>query len=582
MATRRRRSRNSYLENLGGLSRSTMLIFGLATLLLLASIGIVGATLARRSGAEQAQNDGGPTPTAFVALVETPVSTLPTPIVIPTPRSTATARSATSPTAKPTVRVTRTVPAAALGAGQGAGARGLAGSMAIVLGGTLPPAEVAAAPAPTQPIPAQPVPTQPRAAVQPVPTPAPRTSGSTGGGSVPSGGGTSSGSGSSSGGGSVYTPPTGSGSSSGGGTVYTPPTPTPYVAPPLPPTPTVNAPPMVAPTPTPVPLPAAILPGPGSRTYSYQLTYTQNADLAALPDSDFAYITTYKTYTAGDAATLKAALGLTGQVEQTGDGFRITGPGTLIISNTAGSLTYTAATGASEPTLNALALPTRPAITPAVEAPATPHPATAPASTAPSPSATPSRPAGTPTIGGTPTAPQLSDEAALAAAKKILTGYGLLPADADAGRVTRPLADQVVVTFHPAQPGSLIPQDPMARVTLAADGALRGFYERWPTNLTARPALLRDPQIAWAEATNGGGYLEVDQTIPSDLPANTVFHGAATVTKVGIGWAPGTTGTATYLVPLYVFEGTVTLTNPPTGQPKTVPFRIYIAATQQQ
>lgn len=562
-----------------------MLIFGLATILLLASIGIIGSTLARRSSAEQAR-DPGPAPTAFVAIVETPVPTPPNGLVTPTVRATGTARSVASPTLGPTARVTRTtITTAALGSGQGAGARGLAGSMAIALGGTLPPAEVpvptatqppaaqppaaqppVAQPPVAQPATGQPVPTQRSVAQTIPPTPTPRPSGgiSSGGGSSSSGGGSSS-SGSSSG-----------SSSSGGGTVYTPPTPTPYIAPTLPPTPTVYIQPTALPTPTPVPLPAAILPGPGSRTYSYTLTYTQNADLTSLPESDFAYAATFRTYTAGDAATLKAALGLSGQVEQTGDGFRITGPGTLIISNTTGSITYTAASAAGEPQLRALASPTRAPIAPITEVTATPVP-----SVAPSASPTPGRATTTPAPSGTPTPPRLTDEAAIAAAKKILTGYGLLPTNIDAGRVTRPTADQVLVTFHPTQPGALIPQDPMVRVTLAPDGTLKGFYERWPTSLTARPTLLRDPNIAWAEITNGGGYLEVDQTIPTNLPTNTVFRGAATVTKVGLGWAPGTTGTTTYLVPLYVFEGTVTLTNPPAGQPATVPFRIYAGATQQ-
>jgi hypothetical protein len=325
-----------------------------------------------------------------------------------------------------------------------------------------------------------------------------------------------------------------------------------------------------------VPLPAAALPGPGSRTYSYNFTYTLNADLTALPQSGSAYAVTYKTYTPGDAATLKAALGLSGQIEQTGDGFRITGPGTLIISNTTGSLTYTtAASGANEPQLQALALPTRASITPVREASATPPTPITPITEA---SATPST---SPAPGGTPTPAKLTDEAAIAAAKKIMTGYGLLPSGIDAGRVTRPTVDQVLVTFHPASPGSLIPQDPMVRVVLAPDGTLKSFYERWPTALTTRPTPLRDPNVAWAEVTTGGGYLEVDQTIPADLPANTVFRGTATVTKASLGWAPGTTGTTNYLVPLYVFEGTVTLTNPPTGQPATVPFRVYVGATPQ-
>ena len=154
-----------------------------------------------------------------------------------------------------------------------------------------------------------------------------------------------------------------------------------------------------------------------------------------------------------------------------------------------------------------------------------------------------------------------------------------MSANADAGWVTRPTPEQIVVTFHPQTPGSLIPQDPMIQIKLSADGTVREAYHRWPTKLEPQEAALRDVNVAWSEVVAGGGYLEVQQTVPADLPANTVFNGNAVVSKVSIGWAPGTNGTTNYLVPLYVFEGTVTLANPPAGQPAAVPFRVYIAAT---
>jgi hypothetical protein len=154
------------------------------------------------------------------------------------------------------------------------------------------------------------------------------------------------------------------------------------------------------------------------------------------------------------------------------------------------------------------------------------------------------RPGGSPT----PTTSQLTDPAAIAAAREWLTDAGIMPANADAGRVTRPTTGQVWVTFHPQPPGNLIPQDPMIQVKLGLDGAVREVYHRWPTNLVPREVTVRELSAAWSEVAAGGGYLEVDQTIPQDLPANTVFTGNAVVARVAIGWAPGTDGKTNYLL----------------------------------
>ncbi len=542
-----------------------MLTFGLALLLLLASVGIVGATLARRGSAEQAAENPPPEPTAFVAIVETPAPSL-GPTATRPASTTRTAAASTAP------RTTATTAGAPLGAGPGRAARGIAGSMAVSLGGTLPPPEVAAVPPPTQPGTGQSQTSLPTATAAVVPTLTPVRS--TGGGS-------------SSGGGSAPTPTPvrsiGGGSSSGGGSANTAPTPTPYIAP----TPT-RVPPTPTALPTPPPgLPVAVLPGPGSKTYSYNLTFTQSAPLTP-PTGAQAWVATWRTFTLDDVNTLKAALGMTGAVEQNGGGFKVTTPGTLLINNTLGTISYTAPGAAASSSVSALALPTITALTPVVEASpspkasTTPVPANTPAPSAKpssSPSGTPTRPASSPAAASPTATPKLADPEALAAAKAWLTKVGIMPADADTGKVTRPTPDQVVVTYHPQIPGSLIPQDPMIQVKLGLDGTVREVYHRWPTNLVPREAATRDLAAAWSDVVTGGGYLEVDQTIPQNLPANTIFKGAAVVAQVAIGWAPGTDGKTNYLIPVYVFEGSVTLTNPPTGQPATVPFRVYIAAT---
>jgi len=578
VASRRRRSRNRFLENLGGLPRSTMLTFGLALLLLVGSVGIVGTTLARRSSAaDRAVITPTPEATAFVAIVETPPPAPPTGVASPSTRASATARAVATPSANPARTTPTTASTALLGSGQGKAARGIAGSMVVALGGTLPPVPVAAPVQPTIPTQAGPNVLAPTATERPTTVPVysapPATIAPSSGGGT-SGGGTSGG---------------------GGGTTLPTATPFPPTSTPLPPIataipPTATPPPPTAtPVPTPPPLPVAVLPGPGSRTYSYSLTYAQNANLAALPVSGNAFAVTWATYTSDDAAALKTALGLTGAVEKTGDGFRVVGPGTLLLNNTTGSISYTAASGATDPALVSAALPST-MITPVAPLPPdAPKPSPGPSpgpSTAPAPSATPGGPSATavrPPATPQPSATavrKLSDEAALAAAKGWLTKTSLLQANADAGRVTRPTPEQVIVTFHPQLPGSLTVGDPMIRVTLGVDGVVREVYQRWPTAATPRPTTLRDVNNAIAEVMAGGGYLEVDQTVPSDTPSGTVFKGTAEIKTVSIGWSTAQTAAdgTNYLVPVYVFEGVATLTNPPTGQPNAVPFRLYVPA----
>jgi hypothetical protein len=554
----RRRPRNRYLENLGSLSPGTMLAFGLALILLLASVAIVGATLSRRGSAAPPVAQATPSPTEFLALVETPV---PTPVI-------ETATVVITPTARASVTATRpratatTIVNAPLGSGQSRAARGLAGAMAAALGGVLPPVAIAPPPTPTK------VPTAVPPTVRPYTPPA------------------------------AYNPPP---------PVYNPPpppaapTPTPKPAPtptpvPLPTqTPTPPPSPTAPPSPTVPPLPPVALPTPAPQPYSYNLTYTLQANLAAVPGSDYAYTVTWHTFTAAEVATLKGALGLKGPVQQTATGFTVTDPGTLTIDNQHGTLTYTAPGVTTGPELRAFASPTvtvqvtgttsgaatttsattTGATTAAATATTPPNPAaTSAPPTAPPPTVTPNHPAPT----GTPGAPlPLSDDAALAAARQWLSTSALLPPNADGGHVTRPTADEIIVTYRPKSPGALILGDPAVVVTLDPKGNVRTATYRWPEQVAQRPVRLRPASDAWADAQAGKGYLQVDQTIPANLPSGTVYKGAATVTNVDIGWTTVTNDSGTYLVPVYVFSGTVALDGQPQGTPP-VPFRIYVPA----
>jgi hypothetical protein len=567
-------------------------MFGIAVLLLLASAGIVGLTMVRRSSATTADQVPTAEPTSFVAIVETAV---PTPdLATPTERVSPTAHTSATPATPQrtgTARATVTAAAAAaLGSGQSKAARGVAGSMAITLGGTLPPAQVAAGPG--QPTVPAIVPVPPTATPTRTRTPVPAGGGNTGGGNT--GGGNT-------GGGNT------GGGNTGGGTAPTAtrtPTRFPTSTPTTVPTATATA------TPKPI-LPPVAFPGPGSKTHSYDLTYTQSANLASVPANGNAYILLWSNFTRSNVETYARNLGLSGAVQSTGDGFSVTDPakGTLVVNNTLGLVRFTALGVASAPMMAAMVATPAPSAEPSPSPPVfvtvrpggstqpspTPSPAaptqTVPPTTEPTavptavptvaPTAGPSpsaAPSADPSPSPSPSAAPVTDAEALEIARNWLARAQLLPEGTDGGRVTRPTTGQILVTFHPSEMGPLLLGDPAVTVQLGTDGSVRSVNHRWPEEIQKSAVQLRGAQAAWADALAGKGYLEVDQTIPANLPPNTVFTGAATVTGVSVSWRLATADGTHYLVPLYVFEGTVALQNPAPGQDKPLPFRLYVQA----
>ena len=174
----------------------------------------------------------------------------------------------------------------------------------------------------------------------------------------------------------------------------------------------------------------------------------------------------------------------------------------------------------------------------------------------------------------------MTDAEAITKAGDWLVKAGLWPGGVADGKVTRPTSEQIVVTFHPTQPETTLLGNPSIVVKLGTNGAVREVFYRWFKNPDPRQTPLRGAAAAWAEAQAGKGYLEVDQTVPATLPANTVYRGAATVTKVSVGHHNATAANGiVYLVPIYIFEGTVRLENPAPGQTGPFAFRLYIQAT---
>lgn len=578
------RGQHGLLARVGSLPPGAMLAFGIAMVLLLASIGLIAVTLNARRSAPRAVAVASPSPTASAIAAFAATETL-------TPSPVATATSTPRPlTATPTRRATPATPRVAatpapLGAGQTTAIRGLAGSMLASTGGGL------ALPAASPTAPAAgglPPGTMPPYNPPPMATNAPRAT------NPP-----------------VYNPPS-SNPPVYNPPVYNPPSNPPYSPPPNSmPTypPAVNIPggmPTAAPGTTPITpapgggsatppasagsatLPAVAFPIPAPGEPRYNLTYTLNADLTTAPKSAYAYQVTWRLLTRAEFEQLATALGVPGPVQATSDGFIATGNGRLALSN--GLLTYMSPLAVGKGN----ATPAAPAVTPSTA------PATAVATSNPAPSATgtvvgsptttPGAPTATPTTGaappsapptsspaptGTPVSPA-ADDAARATAKAWLTTHGLFPANADTGEVWRPAPDQTVVIFHPLEPRGAALGDPQVLVVIDPAGAIRMAQYRWPASTTPTLSRLRTPQQAWADLQAGKGYAQVNWTVPADTAPGTTFTGAANVTKVSIGWTSAVNAAGqTYLIPLYVFEGTTTIA----GTGMTVPFRAFAVAT---
>lgn len=496
-----RRPPRGVLTQLGALPTSTLIAVGTALVLLLASVGLVVYTLSERRTADRAGIRPTASPTRTVAAVETPVRT-------PASARSTVARGTSGRATTTPRRGTAVVARGPLGAGQSRAVRGIGGTIASGIR-----------------------PTETAPALTGIPTPVPPYN-------PPDYGPP------------VYNPPSSS---------YWDPTPTPYIY--IPP-PITEATPLVTPTSIPAgALPTVALPADDTRAYRYELAYTRSDDLGGIPPSEYFYVITWRSYSADEVMALKDAFGLRGPVEPTDEGFQVSDPGLLIVSNAANGLIRYFAPGVT------------PTPTPGNGATAPPTPI--PTATA---NATVTR-AGTP--GATrPTGAEITDDAALAVAKAWLEEKGLeVPENARDGRVTRPVAGQVAVAFYPREPGGPILGDPAIVVTLdAATGAVRELRYLWPSGIT-QPTLIRLRPVtdAWAEVQAGKGYVEVDAPVAANTPPGTVFKGAAQATQARAGWTLATADDGTsYLLPVYVFEGEVTLE----GQSGPVPFRVYIPALQ--
>ncbi len=293
--------------------------------------------------------------------------------------------------------------------------------------------------------------------------------------------------------------------------------------------------PTVAPTPTPLvgdygELPSADIPSgtPGSRRL--QLTYHLNMSLQDIPQQADVYLMQSRTWTQADVESLAQSLGITGDVQDQGNGsFRVSGSGDLYISNNL--VQYIAPSGGGQT--------------------------------------------------GTPVANQAlpNNDALVQTARGWLIQQDLLGATIGSGTVVSRDENQNIaqVQFKPVEPDQLLSAIPSANVTLNGAGEVTEAYIRWPATMPRSTYGLRSAADLWNDAANGKGYVEIDDTqLPSGSGA---LPGDATITSASLAYTTaGAPETKQYLVPLVVFEGQATIS----GADAPIPIKIYVPAAGAQ
>ncbi len=305
------------------------------------------------------------------------------------------------------------------------------------------------------------------------------------------------------------------------------PTETPEATPTEPPTPTPQ------PTPTPVigdygELPSADIPSgtPGARRL--KLDYHLNLSLQAIPQQAPVYLLETRTWKKADVEQLAQSLGITGDVTDQGNGsFSASGGvGNLYISNSL------------------------------VQFIATPNNA------------------GTPTSGTLP-----GNDSLVQTARNWLIQQNLLGAAIGPGSVINRDEQQHLaqIQVKPVEPDQILSAIPSANVTVNASGDVLEAYVRWPASMPRSTYGLRSAADLWADASQGRGYVEIDD---SSLPAgSSALTGQATITATSLAYTTaGAPETKQYLVPLVVFEGQATVD----GVDNPIPIKIYVPAVGAQ
>ena len=268
-------------------------------------------------------------------------------------------------------------------------------------------------------------------------------------------------------------------------------------------------------------LPSADLPTGNERQLDLQLDATLDTDLGEAPSEADVYSVGTEPRTSDDVSKLADAIGLDGDVEDRGnDTFVVSGDGELFVAPDL--IQYLS----SE----------------------------------------------TPTLADLP-----SDDDAVDFARDWLRSVGLAPADLGEGTVSSrtEAVGRVSVVFRPAKPTPVLTAYPNITVVIGADGVVLEAASRWADIAVTERYLLRPAENAWRDVESGEAYIEA-RFDDQDIDDGATVSGDATYTGVDIAYTTaGAFDSDRYLVPIYVFTGTVKATS---GADGTSEIRAYVPA----
>ncbi len=268
-------------------------------------------------------------------------------------------------------------------------------------------------------------------------------------------------------------------------------------------------------------LPPAELPTGNLRQLNLQLDNTLDTDLGDAPTEADVFSLTIQPRSSDDVAKLADAVGIEGDVEDRGnDTFVVSGQGELFVS----------------------------------------------------PDLVQFLSSEIPTLADLP-----NDDDSVDFARDWLRSVGLAPADLGDGMVTSrtEAVGRVSVSFSPTEPTEILVDYPTINVVIGPDGVVLEAGVRWADIAVTERYLLRPAEDAWREVESDDSYIEAEFN-GAELAVGSEVSGEATYTGVSIAYTTaGAVDGDRFLVPVYVFTGTVEATSGAEGSSE---IRAYVPA----
>ncbi len=279
-----------------------------------------------------------------------------------------------------------------------------------------------------------------------------------------------------------------------------------------------------APEPTVVPLigdfgalpPAQIVSGGLSRRLS--LTYVLDKSSVSAPETGTVFKFIWPDYTVDDVSAMAAQLGVSGEVQSSGNGaFHVSGSGKSL-SVRSRVIQYSDSSTASAALAN--------------------------------------------------------DATLIAAAESWLSSSGLVSSGVGGGHIIgrNDGSDLAVVLVQPSNPAPLLAASPSAAITVTGNGVVREANIQWPADYIASEYGMRSLSEVWNQVLAGHGAIEADM---SGVPGSGAVTATFTVESVGIAYSVGAGNNGEFLMPIMVFNGTAV-----SDDGTAFPMWVYISAVQ--